>query len=46
MALVILGGLISSTALNLLLMPALYLRFARGSQIPPQPEAPAATVTA
>lgn len=46
MALVILGGLISSTALNLLLMPALYLRFARGSQIPPQPEAPAARVTA
>lgn len=30
MALVILGGLISSTALNLLLMPALYLRFGRG----------------
>ncbi len=30
MALVILGGLVSSTALNLLLMPTLYLRFARG----------------
>jgi Cu/Ag efflux pump CusA len=29
MALVILGGLGSSTALNLLVMPALYLRFAR-----------------
>jgi Cu/Ag efflux pump CusA len=29
MALVILGGLISSTALNLLLMPTLYARFAR-----------------
>ncbi len=28
MALVILGGLVSSTALNLLLMPALYARFA------------------
>jgi Cu/Ag efflux pump CusA len=30
MALVILGGLVSSTVLNLLLMPTLYLRFARG----------------
>lgn len=29
MALVILGGLISSTALNLLLMPSLYLRYGR-----------------
>lgn len=29
MALVILGGLVSSTALNLLLMPTLYARFAR-----------------
>jgi Cu/Ag efflux pump CusA len=27
MAVVILGGLITSTALNLLVMPALYLRF-------------------
>jgi len=31
MALVILGGLVSSTALNLLLMPALYRRFGRPS---------------
>ena len=29
MAIVILGGLVSSTALNLFLMPAVYLRFAR-----------------
>jgi Cu/Ag efflux pump CusA len=29
MAVVILGGLVSSTALNLLLMPALYARFGR-----------------
>jgi len=31
MALVILGGLVSATALNLLLMPALYARFARAT---------------
>jgi Cu/Ag efflux pump CusA len=37
MAIVILGGLISSTALNLLLMPALYARF--GKERPePEPE--------
>ncbi|MGH9659989.1 MAG: efflux RND transporter permease subunit, partial [Bryobacteraceae bacterium] len=29
MAVVILGGLVTSTALNLFLMPALYLRFGR-----------------
>ncbi len=29
MAVVILGGLVSSTVLNLLLMPALYARFGR-----------------
>jgi Cu/Ag efflux pump CusA len=29
LAVVILGGLVSSTVLNLLLMPALYLRFGR-----------------
>jgi len=38
MALVILGGLISSTVLNLLLMPALYLRFAKGQRAPLQPK--------
>ncbi|WP_116809828.1 efflux RND transporter permease subunit [Steroidobacter cummioxidans] len=32
MALVILGGLVSSTALNLMLMPTLYLRFAKPHQ--------------
>lgn len=38
MALVILGGLISSTVLNLLLMPALYLRFAKAPpQLPREP---------
>ena len=31
MAVVIVGGLVSSTALNLLLMPAFYLRWGRGS---------------
>jgi Cu/Ag efflux pump CusA len=31
MAVVILGGLVSSTALNLFLMPALYLRYGRGA---------------
>jgi Cu/Ag efflux pump CusA len=30
LAVVILGGLATSTALNLFLLPALYLRFARG----------------
>jgi Cu/Ag efflux pump CusA len=30
MACVIVGGLVTSTALNLFLMPALYLRWARG----------------
>ena len=30
MAVVILGGLVSSTVLNLFLMPALYLRYGRG----------------
>ena len=29
MAVVILGGLVTSTVLNLFLMPALYLRFSR-----------------
>jgi Cu/Ag efflux pump CusA len=32
MAVVIVGGLVSSTALNLLLMPALYLRWGRGQR--------------
>jgi Cu/Ag efflux pump CusA len=31
MAIVILGGLVSSTVLNLLFMPALYLRFGRSA---------------
>jgi len=39
MALVILGGLVSSTVLNLLLMPALYARFGRPEPMAfPQPE--------
>jgi Cu/Ag efflux pump CusA len=31
MAVVILGGLLTSTLMNLLLMPSLYLHFSRGS---------------
>jgi Cu/Ag efflux pump CusA len=38
MAIVILGGLVTSTLLNLLITPSLYLRFGRGSD----PETPAA----
>lgn len=45
MALVILGGLVSSTALNLLLMPTLYLRFAKPYQ-DDSPELSAAGVSA
>jgi Cu/Ag efflux pump CusA len=33
MAIVILGGLVSSTVLNLLFMPALYLRFGRSAKV-------------
>ncbi len=36
MAIVILGGLITSTLLNLFVVPALYLRFGKGN--PPQPK--------
>ena len=32
MAVVILGGLVTSTLLNLFLMPSLYLRYARRTQ--------------
>ena len=35
MAIVILGGLVTSTLLNLVLIPALYLRFGRRTQAPP-----------
>ena len=35
MAVVILGGLVTSTLLNLFVVPALYLRFARGINAPP-----------
>ncbi|MGR6331023.1 efflux RND transporter permease subunit [Sphingomonas sp. XXL09] len=35
MAIVILGGLISSTALNLLLLPALYARYGEDRTVPP-----------
>jgi len=34
MAVVILGGLVTSTLLNLLILPALYLRFGRGTAEP------------
>ncbi|MBB3588499.1 efflux RND transporter permease subunit [Sphingomonas sp. BK481] len=43
MAIVILGGLVSSTVLNLFLMPALYARFGREK---PTPDAPLAGVPA
>jgi Cu/Ag efflux pump CusA len=40
MAVVILGGLVTSTLMNLLVMPALYLRFGRpATQNVPQPTA-------
>ena len=34
MAVVILGGLVTSTLLNLFVVPALYLRFGRGRDLP------------
>ena len=34
MAVVILGGLVTSTLLNLFILPALYLRFGRGTAQP------------
>ncbi len=48
MAIVILGGLVTSTLLNLFLVPALYLRFGRGeaaraAQPTPDPTAPEAS---
>jgi Cu/Ag efflux pump CusA len=41
MAVVILGGLITSTAINLFVVPALYLRFAKSWRRAPVPEAAA-----
>ncbi|RPI95206.1 MAG: efflux RND transporter permease subunit [Chloroflexi bacterium] len=38
MALVILGGLVTSTLLNLLVVPTLYLRFGKPRQSAPQPQ--------
>jgi Cu/Ag efflux pump CusA len=32
MAVVILGGLVTSTALNIFLLPAIYLRYGRATQ--------------
>jgi Cu/Ag efflux pump CusA len=37
MAIVILGGLVTSTVLNLFIVPPLYLRFARPATAAPQP---------
>ena len=34
MAVVILGGLVTSTLLNLFILPALYLRFGQGTALP------------
>jgi Cu/Ag efflux pump CusA len=44
MAIVILGGLVTSTVLNLLVVPTLYLRFGKkdGWQAPAEPSASAA----
>jgi len=39
MAIVILGGLVTSTLLNLFITPSLYLRFGRGRQADPAPAA-------
>ena len=36
-AVVIVGGLITSTLLNLFIVPVLYLRFGRGATEPPPP---------
>ena len=41
MAIVILGGLVTSTLLNLFVVPSLYLRFGRSSKPTPQPAAAA-----
>jgi len=35
LAVVVMGGLVTSTLLNLLVVPALYLRFGRGRDLPP-----------
>jgi Cu/Ag efflux pump CusA len=40
LAVVVVGGLITSTLLNLLVVPALYLRFGKGRGSPAQPVAP------
>ena len=42
MAIVIVGGLITSTLLNLFVVPSLYLRFGRGWAAPPATPAPMA----
>lgn len=42
MAVVILGGLFTSTVLNLFLMPALYLRFGSATEAVPRPTVPSA----
>jgi Cu/Ag efflux pump CusA len=43
MAMVIMGGLITATLLNLFVVPSLYLRFAKGIRRPRPSEAPPAT---
>jgi Cu/Ag efflux pump CusA len=40
MAVVILGGLVTSTLLNLFLVPVLYLKLGRGATAPADPEPP------
>jgi Cu/Ag efflux pump CusA len=46
MAVVILGGLVTSTLLNLFLVPVLYLRFGKSSRRPTDPVVPGATPAA
>jgi hypothetical protein len=41
MAVVILGGLLTSTVVNLFIVPPLYLRFAGTGHTHPRPDAPA-----
>lgn len=45
LATVVIGGLLTSTALTLLVIPALYLYFVRGETTGPPPEAGGAGIT-
>jgi Cu/Ag efflux pump CusA len=43
MAMVVLGGLVTSTLLNLFVVPSLYLRFGKGLRRRPRPVEPASS---